>query len=102
MMLNCRHREATLFVSIRGEVGVDEQQELLTAMQEALARPFEEVVFELRDMPLATKQLVGQYLMYYRNTAERGRELHVKGIEDGNLILIRQTEPVPPASMMAS
>ncbi|HQU74906.1 MAG TPA: hypothetical protein PKV71_02980 [Calditrichia bacterium] len=93
MYLNTRNQEDVIYVSVSGNAFDSDHQELIEQMKRLLDSEFEEMVFQLANVPVATKQTIGKHLMIYRNTAENGKLVEIKGIHDGNLVLGKSRNP---------
>lgn len=83
MQINASRRDGTLYVAINGTVEQNQERELARQMRSLLKDNFNEVVFDLSQVPFMTAPTIGKFLMFYRNASATGRSMRIKGVHDG-------------------
>lgn len=99
MSLQLQQKNNIIYISADED---NNQEDLMKEIDNLLNSEFTQAVFNLHTMSLSTKRAVGQYLMYFRNTSESGRDFKVQGIQDGQLIISREVHAVRRLGKMAN
>lgn len=89
MELNITKDNSTLLIEIIGAVDNESADELKIYFQEFIDQDFNEAVFDLRLVPFITSSGIGKLLVFYKNSAAKGRKMRIRGINDNLLDLFK-------------
>jgi anti-sigma B factor antagonist len=89
MELNITKDDSKLLIEIIGAVDNESADELKNHFQEIIEQDFNEAVFNLQLVPFITSSGIGKLLVFYKNSAAKGRKMRIQGISDNLLDLFK-------------
>jgi len=89
MELNITKKNSKLLIEIIGSVDNESADELKNQFREIMEQDYNEAVFNLQLVPFITSSGIGKLLVFYKNSAAKGKKMRIQGISENLLELFK-------------